>query len=94
MDIDNKTKNLLIQFVTSAFYESYYDCRQLYEEMQRLGLGLKIGELQYFVPNYEHIEMIKEDKIQNGKTVWHGGCQLEHSLIVVNGAELKITDAT
>lgn len=93
LDIDNKTKNLLIQYVTSAFYESYYDCKQLYEEMQRLGLGLKIGQLQYFTPNYEYIEVIEEEKIQNGKTIWQGGYRLSHSLVIPYGAELQLTDA-
>lgn len=94
MEIDSKTKNLLIQFVTSAFYESYYDCKQLYEEMKRMHLGLKMGQLQYFVPNYEYIEVIEERKIQSGETIWQGNCRLDHSITIPYGAELHLCDGT
>lgn len=93
LEVDSRIKNLLIQFVTSAFYESYYDCNQLYGEMKRLELGLTIGQLRYFIPNYEYIEEIEEKSIQNGKTVWQGICRLEHSFRVTQGAELEIRDA-
>ncbi len=94
MEIDNKTKNLLIQFVTSAFYESYYDCKQLYEEMQRQQLGLKMGQLQYFVPDYEYIEVVKEQKIQNGRTIWQGDYRLDHCITIPDEAELYFCDGT
>lgn len=94
MEMDNKIKNLFIQFVTSAFYESYYDCKQLYGEMQRLQLDLKIGQLQYFMPNYEYIEYILEEKIPVGKTVWQGKYSLDHNVVVPEGAELHIYDST
>lgn len=94
LEIDNGTKNLILQFISSSYCEEYAGCLTLFEQMQKQGWPLSMTDLSYYMLNYYYMAEISPKNILPYKeNHFHGNCTFFGTIVIPKNTTLHIANA-
>lgn len=86
---------LLRAFITSARQSDVEKCRQLYQEMERLDMGLSLQDIRYYIPDLSYMVVIGQRKMEMQKQLTVvDNCEIHENLVLYEGMSLTLDHAT
>ena len=94
LEIPYDTKNLILQFISSAYCREYSTCLAIYEQMQDRKWPVTMTDLSYYMLNYSYTHEIYPEDIKNDQTYYfRGNCTFHGTITIPENCTIHIANA-
>lgn len=94
LEIDNKEKELISEFISACYQKQYKDCIQLFSQMEMTQLPITMTDISYYMTEYSYQNHITPSDIRPGVTNYFSGdCLFEGTFFLSSNTTIFISNA-